>query len=288
MLHLLASAIGNPIGISSQTLGKKVMTFARICVEIDLSRPLPDAIEMCAGSFSWVQQLDYETLPFRCRLCREYGHLQRRCPRFKTREAQPSQPVSNLPVADKGKGISLEEGGASDGFVQIKSRNQNSGRKRPFNDKHDDGTFNRFEVLDELSQQEVNPGLINLDQGLADLAQEEPVLEASIDPQEEGCRHLETDQHGGTPKIQEPLANASSAGVESSAMGGENGSDSAAKPKPPPKLGILQKDIKKNGAEKFAKPGRKKDMEKIKLAGENLVESGAVKPLDSIFTSPLK
>ena len=288
VLHLLASVIGNPIGTASQTLGKKVMTFARICVEIDLSRPLPDAIEMCAGSYSWVQQLDYETLPFRCRLCREYGHLQRRCPRFKTREAQPSQPVSNLPAADKGKGISSDEAGASDGFVQVKSRNQNRGRKRPFNVKHDDGTFNRFEVLDELSQQEVNPGLINLDQRLADIIQEEPVLEASMDPQEEGGRHLKIDQQGGILEIQEPLAIVSSVGVESSAMGGKNGSDPAAKSKPPPKLGILQKDFKKSGAEKFAKPGRKKDMEKIKLAGENLVESGAVRPLDSIFTSPLK
>lgn len=29
--------------------------YARICVEIDLSKPLPDAIDMCAGSYSWVQ-----------------------------------------------------------------------------------------------------------------------------------------------------------------------------------------------------------------------------------------
>ena len=52
VLHLLASMLGNPIGTSSQTLGKKVMTFSCIFVEIDLSRPLPDAIEMCAGSYS--------------------------------------------------------------------------------------------------------------------------------------------------------------------------------------------------------------------------------------------
>ena len=50
----------------------------------------------------------------------------------------------------------------------------------------------------------------------------------------------------------------------------------------------MQKDIKKGGAEKLAKPGRKKDVDKIKLAGENLVESGEVKPLDSIFSGPLK
>ena len=62
VLHSLALVLGIPIGTSSQTLGKKVMTFARICVEIDLSRPLPDAIEMCVGSYSWVQQLDYATI----------------------------------------------------------------------------------------------------------------------------------------------------------------------------------------------------------------------------------
>lgn len=76
VLHLLALVLGNLVGTSSQTLGKKVMTFACICVEIDLSRPLLDATEICAGSYSWVQHLDYETLPFRCRLCEEYGHLQ--------------------------------------------------------------------------------------------------------------------------------------------------------------------------------------------------------------------
>ena len=54
VLHLLATVLGNPIGTSSQTLGKKVMTFACFCVEIDLSRPLPNAIEMCVGSYSWV------------------------------------------------------------------------------------------------------------------------------------------------------------------------------------------------------------------------------------------
>ena len=60
------------------------------------------------------------------------------------------------------------------------------------------------------------------------------------------------------------------------------------KVKPLPKLGIMQKDIKKGGAEKLVKSGRKKDVEKIKLAGENLVELGAVKPLDSIFSCPSK
>lgn len=121
VLHLLASVLGKLVGTSSQTLGKKVMTFARICVEIDLSRPLPNAIDMCAGSYSWVQHLDYKTLPFHYRLCREYGHLQRRCPRYNPVESQPSHPASNLPETDKGKSFSPDEVGASDGFSQVKA-----------------------------------------------------------------------------------------------------------------------------------------------------------------------
>lgn len=51
------------------------MTYACIYVEIDLGKPLPDSVDMCMGSYSWVQHLDYETLPFQCHLFHEYGHF---------------------------------------------------------------------------------------------------------------------------------------------------------------------------------------------------------------------
>lgn len=53
-------------------------------------------------------------------------------------------------------------------------------------------------------------------------------------------------------------------------------------------LGLHQKDIKKSASEKSSKVGRKKDLDKIKLMGENLVESGLVKTLDSHFSNPPK
>ena len=117
---MLASMLGKPVGPSTQTLGKKVMTFAHICVELDLSRPLPDVVEMCVSSHSWMQQLDYETLPFRCRLCHEYGHLLRRCLKAKSVE-QKSPPPHNNPGVDKGKKPIASEGKDADGFVQVKA-----------------------------------------------------------------------------------------------------------------------------------------------------------------------
>ena len=132
------------------------MTFARICVEIDLSRPLPNAVEMCAGSHSWMQQLDYETLPFRCHLCHEYDHLLRRCPKAKSVEQQSSPPSRNIPSADKGKKPIASEGKDADGFFQVKTQNWNRGQKPNLMEWQKEDTFNRFEILDELGQQEVN------------------------------------------------------------------------------------------------------------------------------------
>ena len=45
-----------------------------------MNNPLPDSLEICLGASSWVQQLDYESLPFCCRICHEYDHLLRQCP----------------------------------------------------------------------------------------------------------------------------------------------------------------------------------------------------------------
>ena len=59
--------------------------------------------------------------------------------------------MSNPPETDKGKGVSPSEASASDGFLLVRAQNQNRGQKRSFKERQDD-TFNRFEVLDDLSQ----------------------------------------------------------------------------------------------------------------------------------------
>lgn len=53
-------------------------------------------------------------------------------------------------------------------------------------------------------------------------------------------------------------------------------------------LGIQQNELKKGVGDRTSKLGRKKDMEKIKLTRETLVESGSFKTLDSHFSCPQK
>ena len=83
-------------------------------------------------------------------------------------EQQPSPPSRNIPSVDKGKKPIASEGKDAKGFVQVKARNWNKGQKRTLMERQEEDTFNRFEILDELGQQEVNPGLINVDQHAGD------------------------------------------------------------------------------------------------------------------------
>ncbi|KAH9314597.1 hypothetical protein KI387_023224, partial [Taxus chinensis] len=59
---------------------KRLYTYTRICVEVDLSKGLYDKMELIFEDFKWVHVLDYANNVFRCRLCRQTGYLHDACP----------------------------------------------------------------------------------------------------------------------------------------------------------------------------------------------------------------
>lgn len=72
----LASVVGRPIKVDQNTLRVERGRFARVCVEIDLSKPV-------VGKF-WLKdhwyRIEYEGLHPICSKCGCYGHLSRNCP----------------------------------------------------------------------------------------------------------------------------------------------------------------------------------------------------------------
>jgi len=50
----------------------------RICVEVDLGKGLPEAIKQKVDNWMHIQQLDYEQIPFKCKVCHKYGHFTNR------------------------------------------------------------------------------------------------------------------------------------------------------------------------------------------------------------------
>ncbi|XP_059076766.1 uncharacterized protein LOC131876024 [Cryptomeria japonica] len=162
ILRQITALLGKPTTIAHQSLDKKVISYARICVEIDLNNPLPNSLEICLGSSSWIQQLDYESLPFHCRVCHEYGHLQWQCPRvFKGNSGSSDASGSSsglkmdntckgkAPTDDVGKEKvkmdNVSKGQApinaptpdNDGLTLVRGRPKKRGQKRPFLDRVD-------------------------------------------------------------------------------------------------------------------------------------------------------
>lgn len=79
-LKTIGNKLGHFLKISEETLKGKYTSFARICVEMDLSRALLEAIILEVYDEEWVQTVDYEHIPFSCRKCHVHDHLFRDCP----------------------------------------------------------------------------------------------------------------------------------------------------------------------------------------------------------------
>lgn len=52
---------------------------AHIYVEVDLGKGLPEDIKVKVDEWSHIQQLDYEQIPFKCKVCHEYGNFANHC-----------------------------------------------------------------------------------------------------------------------------------------------------------------------------------------------------------------
>lgn len=75
--HKVLIAIGNSLGkflkMDEDRAIRGIFTFARICVEVDLSQGLPNHITLNFNNSLWTQPLDYENTAFRCRRCMQTG-----------------------------------------------------------------------------------------------------------------------------------------------------------------------------------------------------------------------
>jgi hypothetical protein len=54
---------------------RKYTSDARICVYMNIYKPLPSSINLEFQDKEWVQTIDYENIPFRCQKCHEHDHL---------------------------------------------------------------------------------------------------------------------------------------------------------------------------------------------------------------------
>jgi hypothetical protein len=73
--------IGNSIGRYVYRVGPKENIFpcARICVEVDIEKQIPEVVVITLDNWQHVQQFDYEQLPYKYNIYHEYKHFVRNC-----------------------------------------------------------------------------------------------------------------------------------------------------------------------------------------------------------------
>jgi len=126
--HTVLEDIGNLLGrfikSDNERKEKGLFTYARICVEIDLSKGLPDRLYLKHESYTWLQSLDYENTAFRCRLCHLTGHLQDTCPLAKKFPKKKKGTMSNRKNWQADFPYPEEEEGSADEEQQSMQRNE--------------------------------------------------------------------------------------------------------------------------------------------------------------------
>jgi hypothetical protein len=105
-LHLWGKSslkdIGNKLGRFLDSVEPKggQITCARICVEVNLEKGLPEAIKLSLGEWCHIQELDYEQIPFKCLRCHDYGHFAKSCPKA-SGEPGPAKEDDFQPVSSR-------------------------------------------------------------------------------------------------------------------------------------------------------------------------------------------
>ena len=62
---------------------------ARICVEVDLEKGLPEVINLLMDGWNHLQTMDYEQIPFKCKFYHEYRNFVKFFPK------KPARPSTN-------------------------------------------------------------------------------------------------------------------------------------------------------------------------------------------------
>uniref|UniRef100_A0A0D6R8S9 DUF4283 domain-containing protein n=1 Tax=Araucaria cunninghamii TaxID=56994 RepID=A0A0D6R8S9_ARACU len=80
----ICSVVGNVLQIDESGSS----TIARVCVEVDLREGLPSTVNLRCSGVSVTQELDYDGIPFRCKVCRSTEHQEGSCPRKGTKSSR--------------------------------------------------------------------------------------------------------------------------------------------------------------------------------------------------------
>lgn len=142
LLKEIGNGLREYIKEAEETKLRRYTSYARICIFMRLDQALPDSVSLSHYDHEWIQPLDYEHVPFRCRKYHAHGHLFKDCPlNAKTSALDPSSTPTQ------------------DGFAKVPSCKQvhkkpSTGKKPQLDSASIPSTSNSFEILSQASNEQ--------------------------------------------------------------------------------------------------------------------------------------
>jgi len=277
ILKDIGNTLGDFVKISEQTKQAKFVSYARLCVYLDISQDLPEAIELTHDDEDWVQAIDYEQLPFRCRRCHEHGHLFRDCP-------------LNKPQGNSGTSSENKDG---EGFIKVTNRKRAAKRGSGPEVNKKSQTQNRFAVLQVDASS---------DPKQTDQVTQKEKEETSQDPKQKAAVNQEVTMEDKIPMEEESEAEDMSIGELD--LDGLEAAFASNQPKDitPQQVNLLEKaiirlktgknlgvgsgtpkelEVKRKG--KKEKRGRPTNTQRIHRLGRKLIDSGQYPTIEAAF-----
>lgn len=116
----------------------RYVSYARICVYLDIYKELPESIKLSSLDEQWLQAIDYEHISFRCCKSHEYGHLFR------------EGPLNFLSLMPQSKNREKD----AKGFEKVSNRKRTTKRNPSLEGHKKPQTSNRYEALSKATNEE--------------------------------------------------------------------------------------------------------------------------------------
>lgn len=121
----IARGLGKPVKVEITTLNFERARFARVCVEVNLTKPLKSTVVINGDRYF----VSYEGLPNICSYCGLYGHLVHSCPKVTATSPRNVQEMTVVEARPK-TSVGASSNNAvqmNDGFSLVKSSGRRSG-----------------------------------------------------------------------------------------------------------------------------------------------------------------
>lgn len=101
-INLIANGVGVPLFMDKATELRRRLSFARVCVEVDLANSLPSSVQVDIEDFGGIKvTVEYPWRPRYCSICKGLDHSDRFCPNSKE-VWRPVQNKTSLPKTSNG------------------------------------------------------------------------------------------------------------------------------------------------------------------------------------------